>query len=252
MRLVFILFIFSVCYTSQAQQIRILLENCTLEKESLKEIENAFKFQLQFYNHIFSDTAKADFKARVFATEKEFNKYAKAKANYNPIREHSNAFYSPELNEMILHKEVENFTKVFSHELSHSLLQHYCALSYPWIDEGLAELFEDIILFDTSYHFDITQLPKVRKASKFFQDDNSIEDSIFSKDFYDTYSSDKNYTLSWAVVFYLFRTNLQILSRIIHGECNEINNNLYLNYPGQLELLQLDVKSYFLNQPGSR
>ncbi len=80
------LIFFGLAHMGKAQEVRIRLENCNLEKETLTEIQNAFNFQLQFYAHIFNDSAITEFKARIFGTEKEFLKYSKEKANYNPVR----------------------------------------------------------------------------------------------------------------------------------------------------------------------
>jgi hypothetical protein len=218
-----------------------------LEKETLDEIQNSFNYQLQFYTHIFSDQTVTGFKARIFGTEKEFLKYSKEKTNYNPVRNHSIAFYNFRMKEMILHKEIEDLPATFAHELSHAILHYYCESARTWLDEGLAELFEDIVFIDTTYYFGPTQLNKVQKAKIFLLGGASITEPMYARNFYDSYSSSKNYTLSWALVFYLYKTNSEILPKIIKGNCSDDYDNFFFNYPGGLDMLQNDVKSFFLN-----
>jgi hypothetical protein len=152
---------------------------------------------------------------------------------------------------MILHKEADDFSKVFAHELNHAVLHHYCESTSDWLDEGLAELFEDIIFLDSAYYFGPTQLEKMQDARNVFMEGASITEAIHTRNFYETASS-KNYTLSWAVMFYLYKTNPQILSKIIHGNCSRDFDNLFFNYPGGEELLEIDVKSFFLNYSPDR
>jgi hypothetical protein len=216
-----------LAHIGKAQEVRIRLENCTLQKETLNEIQNSFNYQLQFYARIFKDQTKTGFRAKIFGTEKEFLKYSKEKTNFNPVRNHSIAFYNFRLREMILHKEVEDLPKTFAHEMNHAMLHYYCESASTWLDEGLAELFEDIVFIDTTYYFDSTQLKKIQKAKVFLLEGASITEPFFTKNFYDTYSSTKNYTLSWALVFYLYKTNWKILSRIIRGNCSEDYDNFF-------------------------
>src|SRR5438045_74579 len=106
----------ALAHMGNAQEVRIRLENCTLEKEALNEIQNSFNYQLLFYGSIFNNQTITGFKARIFGTEKEFLKYSKEKTNFNPVRSHSIAFYNFKLREMILHKEIEDFSRIFAHE----------------------------------------------------------------------------------------------------------------------------------------
>lgn len=135
-----------------------------MDKKTFDEIRRSLDFQLQFYAQTFHDNAPSSFSAKIFGTEKEFHKYAKEKANFNPRKNHSLAFYSPRLKEMILHQEIEDFSKTFTHELSHAILHYYCDKADTWIDEGLAEFFEDIIFLDTTYYFDVSQLKKIERV----------------------------------------------------------------------------------------
>lgn len=250
MRIVFVstcLLFISICLVGRAQEVRIHLENCSLEKETLSEIQNAFNFQLQFYTHIFGDQAITGFKARIFRNEKEFAKYSREKTNFNPVRKHSVAFYNFKLKEMILYKEIDDFPKIFAHELSHAIKHYYCESSSTWLDEGLAEFFEDIVFKDSAYYFDIAQLSKVQETKTFFLEGGSVTEPIFAKNFYNNHLSARNYTLSWALVFYLYKSNRDILSGIIRGDCSEDVDRSFFNYPGGLELLQNDVKAFFLN-----
>jgi hypothetical protein len=236
-------------FTNYSQEVRIHLEKCTLDKETLAEIKSSLQFQVDFYARIFNDHTVNSFKARIFGTKKEFLKYSKDKANFNPVRTNSIAFYDDDLKEMILHKEIDHFSQTFSHELSHAILHYYCKDASSWLHEGLSEFFEDIIFKDSAYHFDLEQVNKINAARSFLLEGASIDEAIYSRDFYRVPST-KNYTLSWAIIFYLYTTKADLLSKTVRESCNE-RDVFDLIYPGGLKLLQIDVKSFFLNEKPS-
>lgn len=238
-------------YTSYAQEVRIKLENCTLEPSVLTQIKGSLTFQLDFYAGIFKDKNKNSFRARVFGSKREFLKYSKSKADFNPLRTSAIAFYSPTLNEMILHTEVNNFASTFSHELSHAILHYYCKNTETWLDEGIADMLEDVIRTDSVYTFDNRRIEKVLSARKLLQEGASFQDVIDSGDFYNKTMSYRNYTLSWAVVTYLYETDTRLLFRMITASCQSPDEFISTTYPGGLSLLVPDVKSFFLNNKPS-
>ena len=234
----------------RAQNVRIRLENCELDPQTLVEIQNSLNFQLVFYERIFKTPVDSSFKARIFGSEKDFVKYSKSKANFNPTRSHSIAFFDYNLMEMILHKDVDDFASVFAHELSHAILHYYCKDASTWIHEGLAELMEDIVLVDSKYFFDVTQVVKIGSAQTLLREGASVSDAMKSSSagtFYQSVSSWPNYTLSFAALLYLYNTRDEVLSGIIRGECDWKHDQFLLYYPGGLDLFEMDVKSYFLN-----
>lgn len=242
-----LLFLISICCEGFSQDVRIKLQNCKLADETLNEIQNSLIFQISFYGEIFKERATSSFHARIFGTEKEFLKYAKTEANYNPLKTNAIAFYDEDLREMILHTEIDNFERVFSHELSHAIFAYYCSGASAWYDEGLAEFFEDIIFLDSSYYFSLERITrKINDAQALLRDGASIKDAIYTKRFYRA-SDSNNYTLSWAVIYYLYNTNYNLLERIIASLCDDPKHGIDLSYPGGVDILALDVKSYFLN-----
>lgn len=245
--LFFCFFFLLVGFKGYSQEVRIKLENCVLEKENIDRIQNALNFQLQFYQKAFNDSATSRFKARIFGTEKEFLKYSKEKADYNLVKHNAIAFYHFKLKEMILHKDIELFAETFSHELSHALLDEYCKNRSVWLDEGLAELFEGIYSTDSTYYFNTYHFEKIQTVKSRLLAGESIRETILSNNFYSS-SADKNYDLAFATVLYLYKTNREILHKIIRNECGQETHDLSLSYPGGLDLLQIDVKAFFLNE----
>ena len=233
-------------YICDAQSVRIKLVNCKLEKETLAHIQNSLNYQLRFYSEIFNQPVDTSFRAVVFGSEKEFVKYAKAKANYNPLKNHSIAFYSHDLKEMILHNQVDNFPKVFAHEVSHAILRFYCEHPDTWLNEGLAQVLEDVVANDSAFYFADTQLSKIASVQKLFSEGRSIKEPIDTRNFYQPPASYRNYQLSFAIVLYLYQ-NRKILANIIKSDCIQINDIISNYYPEGLDLLQIDVKSWFFN-----
>lgn len=241
------LFLGCIWHISDAQSIRIKLDNCHLDKETLEKIQNSLNYQLLFYSDIFDKPIDSTFNARIFGSEKSFVKYAKIKADFNPNRNHSIAFYDPDLKEMILHKEIDDFPRIFAHELNHAILHFYCPKVAIWMNEGLSELLEDLVANDTAYYFGLTQLEKISTARNFFLEGASIKHVINANNFYHSSFQFQNYTLSFAIVFYLFHTNKAVLAKIIQSAHTNPNQALLMNYPGGIDLLAIDVKSFFLN-----
>ncbi|MGC3946488.1 MAG: DUF1570 domain-containing protein [Chryseolinea sp.] len=245
--LIALILVLVVYYDCQSQVVRIKLENCTVDKKTLSQIQNALSYQLRFYAKVFNQPADTSFRARVFGSEKEFVKWSKEHANYNPVRNHSIAYYDPTLNEMILHKEVPDFAKVFSHEVSHSILDHYCTGVSTWLHEGLAQFLEDVVANDSAFYIAKTQEPKIRKVEQLFDEGRSVKEPLTTKSFYEAPALWRNYPLSFAVVLYLFQAKREVLAKLIRSDCEGAYDAIKESYPEGLELLQLDVKSWFLN-----
>jgi hypothetical protein len=244
-RLAFIFFLLQTLHI-EAQQVRIALQNCKLNEETLIDIRHSLTFQSEFYADIFNDNTIRNVKARIFGSKKEFLEYAKTKAGFKASRTHTIAFYSYTLKEMILHTEVDDFPRTFAHELSHAILHARCPEHDDWLSEGLAEFFEDVIADDTTYRFNFSQINKFRDTAAFFRAGADIGETVHTANFYGS-DSDKHYTFSWAIVLYLYQLNPELLKKIIVENCKGVPDTLDLNYPGRLDLLHIDIKSYFLN-----
>jgi hypothetical protein len=245
---IILIVVLGIFHSAVAQNVRIRLEKCQLEPETLHKIQNSLNFQLQFYGNIFNAAVDSSFKARIFGSESDFIKYSKTKANYNPRANHAMAFYDHNLKEMILHKNVDDLPKVFGHELSHAILDYYCKDAHSWIHEGLAELLEDIVLIDSIPYFGVGQLDEIVSAQRWFQEGASVTEVVNGNgDFYHLSSESRNYSLAFATVLYLYAARGEVLSNFLQGECNGRYDNLDLCYPKGLDLLEIDVRSYFLN-----
>jgi len=155
--------------------------------------------------------------------------------------------YSSQLNEMILHLEVENFPRVFAHEISHAILNYYCKDASTWLDEGLAETLEDVVASDSTYFFNATQVPKIKWVRSYLSQGSSIRDGMDAKDFYKPPLGHRNYSVSFGTVLYLYLMRKDVLIEIVKSDCSSAHSIFDLHYPEGLDLLEVDVKSWFLN-----
>lgn len=234
-------------FFGNSQEVKIKQVNCRLEEETLKEISIAIDMQISFYRGIFNDTTKNSFSARVFGTRKEYIAYSKSHADYNPNKTDALAFYSNELNEMILHLEIDDFVKTFKHELNHAMYEYYCQDHPVWLTEGLSEFMENIEYINGSYGFDVEHINAAIRAKSYMMDGATIKNTINNPRFYRD-NAGQNYTLSWAIVYYLYTTNKLILDDLIRNACGDVGFFVIDRiYPGGLELLQSDMKSFFIN-----
>lgn len=250
MKIFLIVALFFLTASSYAQEVRIKLQNCTLDKDTLQVIQNSLLFQVDFYTVIFGETTTSSFKARIFGTKKEFLSFSKKEVDFNPERDQTVAFFDRGLKEMIMHAEIDDFTATFAHELNHAILHDYCPKIPTWLNEGLSKFFEGIVLVDSVYSFDIAEFSRnVTGVRRLFLEGYSIAKPIESKNFYKRPNTD-NYRLSWAVVYYLYYSHRNVLFKLIAESCDERFESietLDLIYPGGYELLGIDVRSFFLN-----
>jgi Protein of unknown function (DUF1570) len=231
-----------------SQEVRIILQNCKLSPEVMAHIQNSFFFQLKFYSEVFGDSTQNKFRARVFGTEKEFLNYSQQDRKRAPVLSDAIAYYDANRNEMILHTEVTDFPRVFSHELSHAILDYYGNNAERWLTEGLSEFFEDVIKKDSAYFFGPMQATKVRDTQYFLSTEKAhITDPMDASDFYGK-SSSKNYTLSWAVMFYLYRANRDLMNTIIRESVSGDWDVFDHHYPGGWAVFKMDAKSFYLNE----
>lgn len=230
-----------------AQNVKIRLHNCTLDSKTLEQIQYTLNFQLTFFEELFKQPVDSAFNARIFENEKEFATYSKMNSNFNPVKDHTIAYFDIKSKEMYLHKEVDDFATVFAHELSHAILYSYNLQTDPWLEEGLAELLEDIKPMDSSYHTGEARSKKIKSVQFQFGEGASIRDAIFSADFGRKSDYYQNYLLSFATVMYLVNARRDIFPGIARSQHSNSYYALMTNYPGGIDLLEIDVKSFFLN-----
>ena len=235
-----------LAFVGNAQELRIRQVHCKLSPEVLHNIQNALSFQVDFFATVFKERAIHSFSARIFGTEKEYLRYARDSAKFNPVRINAIAFYDNDLKEMILHKEINELSKTFSHELTHALLHYYCKDAESWFHEGLAEFFEDIVFLDSTYYFDFSIHKKINDTREYLKEGYSIESVIDSRNFYDD-SSNKNYTLAWAIFYYLYNANNTLQKDLIKEACNLNKESIDRIYPGGMDLLKIDLRAFYLN-----
>lgn len=232
-----------------AQQVTIQLVNCTLEKAEIDRVKGSLTFQDMYYSALFQTQTRVGLRAKIFPNESEFKKYSKAKHDFNPVRDHSIAYYSHDIREMILHKEVGNLPRVFSHELSHAMFDFHCPEvdMDPWLSEGLAELFEDVVYENEQFIMDKSYLQKVSRAKAFFLEGKSLTGVHDYNEFYKNTTQDANYSLAWALTYFLFTQHQDVLKQIIKSAGSGNVYPLEMHYPGGLPALEADAKSFFFN-----
>lgn len=232
-----------------AQRVTIQLVNCTLAEEEIERIKGSLTFQDLYYGEIFKVEKSVGLRAKIFSNEAEFQKYSKAKHNFNPIRDHSVAYYNHDIKEMILHKDVGNLSQVFSHELSHAMFDFHCPEvdMDPWLTEGLAEVFEDVVYQNEEFVMDKSFLNKVPTAKRYFLEGQSLLAVSDDDEFYKNATQDANYSLAWALTYYLFTQHPEVLKQIIRTAGTGNFYPLDSHYPGGLPALEADAKSFFFN-----
>jgi len=240
-----VLLFFVQCQFAHAQDVRIKLENCKIDQAMYNKIRASLSFQLTFYSRIFNAPPAREFRARIFKTQSEWAAFSKKNINYNPLKRNAAAYYSPATKEMILHLEVTDFAKVFAHELSHALHYYYAGNrrndTNDWVHEGVAFLLEDMVVTDSTYYLGDGSANKWRYVVGLYAQGMSFEKV------YEHVENYQDYVLAWSATFYLYRSNKEVLYNIIRGEPFESGDQFKSLYPGGLQQLNIDSRSFFLN-----
>jgi hypothetical protein len=194
-------------------------------------------------------------KIRIFNSKSQFRRYYSNVAGGNGMSPHNVAgFFSPRLFEVALYKtDIDSMLRTIVHELSHLLLGNTYGYIPTWLNEGLAEYFEQISVKGLSveirpnYHSD-------KRIKSFYRSNGLLSlRYYFSKDSTAWYSANDTsgsayYDHAWSLVFFLMssRDGKLALSRMFahlqtYPYSPHVNFTLvHRYYPGGLSALQDD------------
>ena len=215
-----------------------------MSNDEYEALRRAMWFQQNFYITAFGDSLDKEFSAKVLADKKAYIKYSKSIVDYKPSHT-TIAYFDLELNQIVIHKELNDFVTTFRHEISHGISNMYCAEMHLWLDEGLAELFEDIHFSSTEgYAFTTKAYSKKHYGVVQLLSEGGSWEELFYEEM------DKvelAYLKSWGVVNYLYMTNKELLYEIIRDSCRSLALTMERNYPGGVKMLEADMRVFYLN-----
>ena len=243
--IIFILVLSS--FKTSGQDVSIILEGFSLDQKTYNARSASLTFQTNFYSSLFDLDKEKRFSARIFGKRKDFVRYAKDSANYNPNKTDAIAFYDPDLQEMVLHAEVNDLEATFAHELSHAIIGELNETVPLWLNEGMAELMETIVYENGNFNFGPYLTKNTINAKNYLSYGHKVEWALSTDDFYGNNISE-NYRLSWAVVHYLQEVNISILKNLIKTDYRNTLNPISLYYPGGFDALSGDVQAFFQNK----
>lgn len=208
-------FICLLSHVSLAQHLEIALYKAKLSEKEMIHITEGLRFEIDFYNALFGDSIKGNIKARFFGSHPSFINFSKERTPLK--RPHEVAgYFIPHLNELIVYKNSnsDRFLQVYSHELSHALLEKKFDNSPYWLNEGLAEFFESIV-FSKEGSRSNADSRTVNSAYGVIKSKTSLE-RFFSRPYSDWQDSSRvMYALSWAIVNYFYFNKLEEFLEII-------------------------------------
>jgi len=140
-----IIFLFLAVCTSTSAQYSITDENSVLTTKEKNLLEKVIDFELAFYVKVFpeKEIKKTDVKLNIFTDYTAYLIYQKEQSGQT--RHGSMGFYSSKNKEAVVckAKQEKRFLETCYHELSHFFVNTYFKSVPQWLNEGLAEYFEN-------------------------------------------------------------------------------------------------------------
>lgn len=196
------------------------------------------------------------FTLKIFGTQQDFQHYRK---QHYPNSKSATGIYSSTRKEAIVwrNKSVQHMMSVITHEMSHALLDIEYPHSVPtWINEGLAEYFENMRVAGQGITVPKSEgwLRQVRRAQQ-SQRLPSLR-SLLSWGHkkwrrHDSNSKGLSYAQSWTLMYFLMRKNHQ--TGVVKALLNDIKTQgkyfsstttLEKHYPGGITQLESDWEKW--------
>ncbi|WP_345952772.1 DUF1570 domain-containing protein [Mucilaginibacter sp. PAMB04168] len=242
-----LLFLF-LSLAAQAQKISINTIGGKLSQQDTISLSRLIKYQANIYNGLFAKSIPDSLPVviNLFSKRSQFNQ-AKKEANVTVTH---TGFYSPATKECFVFKG-EGFQHVINHEVSHLFMHFQNVKRMPrWVDEGLAEFFEEIYVGDNGAIYINAQPGRLQRMKEYVRDGKL--------DLYDFLSEQTNagwnkkeeltfrYDVAYALVYYIVKTNPQFINHIFSALQDDKSSvdALGLVY-SNLEILQNRLKLYY-------
>lgn len=248
-------------------QIKISYSGDPLLPKSVDKIEQMFSYISDFYTRIGLDDT-TDVELVIFRDRNEANKYMlqifpdreKYKITYGPNSKATSGVYLPNLHKAVIMGIGVDELKVLPliyHELCHHFTNLYFKNTSPpiWINEGLSEYFENIVLRPNgSVKFNISPYVIGKVKTAILLGELNLVDllNMSQTDFYDKQKSEGQYQYPMAfVAFLVIHSNLPetefagLLSKISQRDTSEnVSDIVDSIYPSGLKGLEKDLISF--------
>ena len=205
------------------------------------------------FNKVLDSHFTPDFtaKVRIFGDEKYFFGYQRMSSSTSS----NTGFYTGKVNEAVTYwrKDIGEMMALIFHETTHALLHNVFQYLPLWLDEGIAEYFEQAIVKDN--FLVVGAYPERNRNLKQRLRWKSVKDlESFLKmpneewDDYNKLEDAPSRTISWSIVYFLMETDSgrEILKNILHkvkdaGDQPNISLELFnLYYPGGVAQFEKD------------
>ena len=179
------------------------------------------------------------FNVKLFDDEHQFNAY---KARVAPRLGTAGGFYIPRLREasVLTRRQPDRTYAITRHEAVHAINHQAFGRLPTWLNEGLAEYFEDL---DFQYGNHAIVNPDPHKLKLLQEASLPSLNDYFSMNTNEWYQEDKkslHYAMAWSVVYFLLSSStnkaflLRLLNQLSTDYCKSINTLAFIaqHYPG--------------------
>jgi len=205
------------------------------------------------YNDIFDLHFRKDFvaKIRIFGDEKYFFGYQRMASTTSS----NTGFYTSKVNEAVTYwrKDTQLMLALVFHEINHALMHNVLPYQPSWLDEGISEYFENMLVEEDSIIIVPSKIKSVTLKQR-LRWDSVMDVEKFLKMSDQEWSNYENLPdnpargISWSIVFFLMESNkgIEALKKILHhikevGDKEGISFEAFnLHYPGGVAQFEKD------------
>lgn len=246
MRLYFtVLFCFSLTF-GFAQKITFNPVGFELKPEDSAKIQRMASFEAKIFNGLYNNLINDSLHITL-------NLYNKRKDFKILLDQHGikglteSGFYSPSTNQSYVYFEgTENLSTIL-HELSHAFLKNNSKYYPRWLTEGLAEFLET--LEEKQFNIQIVSQYNRLEKMKEFQREKKLDLEAFLKDapsWRDKKRINYMYTVSYALIYYLYKKDPQLISKMTQLYRNGYSNEyVFQSLAGDIYQLENGFNVYF-------
>ena len=194
---------FLQCFISFSQLMKLETFNNKISTEKIQKIEQMIQFQSEYYESLFNFKIKT-LNIVLFTNLKNYKQIRKLILRHTPL---NYGFYNNPSEQIFVYKN-DTFLQTIYHEINHAIVSQIIENPPNWIDEGMAEFFEycSVSANSVEVKFQPNRLSKIKK----WYEKNDLDLKKFlrfsNSEWRDknTYPNGYSYTVSYALIYYLY------------------------------------------------
>lgn len=240
MRRIVLILLLLIDVALSAQKIRYVCQGCTLSIQDRTQIEIVAHFESEFFEDVFGPKKLRTVQISLCGDRKLYRRKNSPRGSVG--------FYSPGSKTVTVLHTTDYLSTCF-HETTHALFDAYAKHRPIWINEGLATYF-GYAKVDTSGNVRITAPASEKdKMRSIVQRPNFSIHYLMNISYrrFHKWRENRNYTLSWGIVYYLITQHRDVFTLILYRVGTGTDSIKAINdeYSGGIDQLEKDLALFY-------